>query len=63
VYKSTEWFTLKEAAESTGVSLATIRRRIADGTVPAVRFGPRLLRINASDLTVLGTPLPVDGGE
>ena len=36
-----------EAAEILGVSTRTIRRRIKDGTIPAVKIG-RLVRIPAS---------------
>lgn len=45
------------AAERLGVSVDTIRRRIADGTLPAERIGPRLIRIRIADLDALGTPI------
>lgn len=32
-----------EVAEVLGVSLLTVRRRIADGTLPAVRIGRRIV--------------------
>ncbi|MBD8218109.1 excisionase family DNA-binding protein [Microbacterium sp. CFBP 13617] len=45
------------AAELLGVSVDTIRRRIADGTLPAERIGPRLIRIRIADLDALGRPI------
>lgn len=41
---------IHDAAELAGVHPATIRRRVADGTLPAKRLGPRLIRIKRSDL-------------
>lgn len=40
---------LAEAAEHFGVSVKTIRRRIADGTVHGYRVG-RLIRVDISEL-------------
>lgn len=51
--------TVKEAATHFGVSTHTIRRRIADGTLTAERFGPRLLRIHLDDLEASATHVPV----
>jgi excisionase family DNA binding protein len=48
-----EYLSVQAFAERASVSTMTIRRRIADGSVPAVRFG-RLLRIPASALDSLG---------
>lgn len=36
---------ITQASERAGVSRDTIRRRIADGSLPAVRLGPRLIRL------------------
>jgi len=36
---------VQNAADHYDCSVATIRRRIADGTLRAERFGPRLLRV------------------
>ncbi len=49
--------TIAGAAEILGVSIDTIRRRIADGTLPAERIGPRLIRIRVADLDALGRPI------
>ncbi len=40
---------LAEAAEVLGVSVKTIRRRIADGSIRGYRVG-RLIRVNKEDL-------------
>ena len=51
------WPSIQQAAIITGTSTKTVRRRIADGTLDARRFGPRLIRINPESLANLGTPL------
>ncbi|POH67632.1 hypothetical protein C3B61_06985 [Cryobacterium zongtaii] len=48
--------TVREAADSLGVSTKTIRRRVADGTISARRFGPRLIRVNIASLEGAGRP-------
>jgi excisionase family DNA binding protein len=52
-----QWPTVAQFAELTQTSPQTIRRRIADGTLEARRFGPRLIRINPKSLESFGTPL------
>ena len=42
--------TLSEAAELLGISRRTLERRIAAGSLPVFRDGPRLMRIARSDL-------------
>jgi len=54
----TERISLQEAAIELGVSVDTIRRRIADGSLPAVRVGPRLLRVNKADVFAMSKPVP-----
>lgn len=54
---STRWPTIQQASEHTQLSPQTIRRRIADGTLIAMRFGPRLIRIDPESLAQLGTPI------
>lgn len=39
-----------EAAEILNQSVKTVRRRISDGTLPAYRIGPRLIRVRVEDL-------------
>ena len=51
----------KEAADHAGVSTDTIRRRIADGTIPAHRLG-RLIKIKVSDLDKAFRRIPTAGG-
>jgi predicted DNA-binding transcriptional regulator AlpA len=41
--------TLKETAQLVGVSMATLRRRIADGAIKIVRLSPRRIGIRDSD--------------
>jgi len=57
-----EWLTLPVAAALGYGSTKTLRRRIADGTLPAYRQGPRLLRVKRADLDALLVPVrAVDG--
>ena len=54
--------TIAVAATYLGVSTMTIRRRIADGTLPAFRTGPRLIRVDLDDLgQVLLRRIPAAG--
>lgn len=53
---------LADAAAYAGVTPKTIRRRIADGTVPAYRMGPRLLRVDLDDLDAAMRRIPTTGG-
>jgi len=43
---------LDEIAETFGISTRTVRRRIADGTIPAYRVG-RLLKVDTADVEKL----------
>ncbi len=53
-----EYLSPKEAAVVAGVSVQTIRRRIADGTLRARKFG-QLWRIRRADLdAALASPRP-----
>lgn len=58
-----QWPTIQQAAEALQVNPLTIRRRIADGTLEAQRFGPRLIRIDPRSLAALGVPLRYVGGD
>jgi excisionase family DNA binding protein len=55
---ATKYLTLRMGAEQYGLSERTLRRRIAEGKLPAIRVGPRSIRITAADLERLGTPIP-----
>lgn len=51
------WLGIAEAAEHLGVHHRTIRRRIADGSITAHRFGSRLIRIDPAELDRLLAPM------
>ena len=55
------WLSLQQAATIYGVSVDTLRRRIRVGKLPARRFGPRLIRVQASDAEALLRPIPTIG--
>jgi len=44
------YLSLDQAAEMMSLSVKTIRRRIADGTIPAYQCGRRPIRIRLDDL-------------
>jgi excisionase family DNA binding protein len=44
------YLSLEEAAACMSLSVKTIRRRIADGTIPAYQCGRRPIRIRLDDL-------------
>jgi len=48
---------VKGSAETFGVSENTIRNWIAQGKLPAVRIGERIIRIRPADLAALITPV------
>ena len=50
--------TIEEAAAYPALSTRTIRRRIADGTLPAFRVGPRSIRVRPEHLEELLRPIP-----
>ncbi|MFC6706491.1 helix-turn-helix transcriptional regulator [Flexivirga alba] len=50
--------TLADAAERTGLSIRTLRRRIAAGQLPAYRSGPRVLRVDPADVDRLMVLIP-----
>lgn len=53
--------TLAEAADYAACSPRTLRRRVADGTLPAYRLG-RLLRVDLDELDAALRPIPTAGG-
>ena len=52
---SRRYETLKQAAERTGLTERTLRRRIADGKLTAYRSG-RVIRLRPEDVDALFTP-------
>jgi excisionase family DNA binding protein len=48
--RSSEWMTVAEVADELRVTPATIRLRIRDGKLPAIRVGERGYRVRRSDL-------------
>jgi excisionase family DNA binding protein len=59
--RAREWESVNSAAAYARVSTKTIRRRILDGSLPAHRLGPQLLRIDRADLDQLFTRVPSAG--
>lgn len=55
------YLSLEQAAQITEQSVKTIRRRIADGTLPAYRFGGRNIRIKLEDLEAAARLIPTVG--
>ncbi len=49
---------LRQAAERTGISIKTLRRRIAAGDLRAYRNGTRILRVDPQDVDRLMRPVP-----
>jgi len=49
---------LAQAAERTKLSTRTLRRRIADGSLPAYRVGPLILRVDPDEVDRLLVRLP-----
>ncbi len=47
-----------DAAEYLGCTPRTVRRRIADGSLTAYRMGPRLVRVDLTELDNLLRPIP-----
>lgn len=54
----TTYISIKAAAERYAVSPRTIRRRIADGSLPAVYASSRLIRVNEDALDLLFQAVP-----
>lgn len=49
---------LEAAAQRLAVDTRTVRRWVSDGRLPAFRIGPRLLRVNATDVDALLQRVP-----
>jgi excisionase family DNA binding protein len=52
------WASPRDTAAYAGVSPRTIGQMIADGRLPAYRYGPRLIRIDLNDVDALMVPVP-----
>lgn len=52
------WMSIKDTAAMCGKSTKTIRRLIADGSLPAYRLGSKSILIKRSDLDALIRPIP-----
>ena len=52
-----EYESMLEAAARTGVSVRTLRRRIAAGQLRAYRSGPRIIRLDPKDVDRLLVPM------
>lgn len=53
---------INQAADYADVSTKTIRRRIADGTIPAERLGPRLIRVRLDAVDAAFRRIPTTTG-
>ena len=51
------WLTIVEAARYLGIGEETVRRGIADGTIPHWRPGPRTIRIPRAALEAIARDL------
>ena len=56
--RTSNYLTLAEAADLMSVSVKTVRRRIADGTLPAYRCGRRVIRVRVDDLELVFRRIP-----
>ena len=55
---SVELLTVIEAAREIRIHPATLRRWIAEGHVPASRYGPRSIRLRRTDVDALACSIP-----
>jgi excisionase family DNA binding protein len=56
-----EFVSLDQAARLVGLNKRTLRRRVAQGVLPAYRSGPRVIRIKVADLEKLWQRIPTAG--
>lgn len=49
---------ISDAAKYAGVSTKTIRRYVSAGRLTGYRFGPRLVKINLTEVDALLRPVP-----
>lgn len=55
------FISLSAAADMLGISVHTLRRRIAAGELPAFRSGRRIIRVRVRDLETLMRRVPAAG--
>ena len=53
-----QYVSLRDAAKIYGVSVETLRRRISEGVLPAVKSGYKLIRVRLDDLDRVFRPMP-----
>ncbi|HOB06247.1 MAG TPA: helix-turn-helix domain-containing protein [Propionibacteriaceae bacterium] len=53
-----QYESVTQAAERTGMSKVTLRRRIADGELPAFRTGRRIIRVRPQDVDAMLRMIP-----
>ena len=58
IHEPRRYESLAAAAERTGLSVKTLRRRIAEGRLPASRSGPRSIRVDPADVNRLMVRIP-----
>jgi excisionase family DNA binding protein len=52
------FLSLEQAHTYTGISVRTLRRRIAEGKLTAYRQGTRIIRLDVAELDATFAPLP-----
>ncbi|MFW5471316.1 helix-turn-helix domain-containing protein [Knoellia sp. CPCC 206435] len=57
-----EFESLSSAADRTGLSIRTLRRRVASGDLAAYRNGPRVIRVDPDDVDRLMVRIPAASG-
>lgn len=55
------YYSIEEVAETLCVTPRSVRRWIADGTIPAYRIGSKVVRIPEDALTAALRPIPAGG--
>ncbi|WP_306364630.1 helix-turn-helix domain-containing protein [Nocardia sp. CC227C] len=53
--------TIQEAAKTVSVTERTVRNWISSGLLTGYRFGPKIIRINRTELLGLATPVNGEG--
>lgn len=55
--RTTEFVSVQQAADFLNLTERSIRRYIADGTLPAYRIGTKQIRLRAADVMALLVPI------